>query len=93
MYALFFSTALIQAENQSVGFLAFTQVDALCAVELPEDEFLLIFSTLGIYVDGYGRKTREVELMFPTLPLAVGKYLLSLGFFNLLSSTGASVSW
>lgn len=29
---------------------------------------------LGIYVDGFGRKSREKELMFPAPPEAVSKF-------------------
>ena len=50
------------------GFLAYNPVDALGAVELPNREFLLIFNTLGVYVDMQGRKSRDKEIMYPALP-------------------------
>jgi serine/threonine-protein kinase MRCK len=62
----------VHPENQSLSFLSFTPVDALWAVELPNQELLLLFSSLGVYVDMHGRKTREKEVMFPSVPLAVG---------------------
>lgn len=34
-----------------LGFLAYSPVDAFGAVELPQGEFLLLFNTLGVYVD------------------------------------------
>ena len=34
-----------------LGFLAYSPVDALGAIELPRGEFLLVFNTLGVYVD------------------------------------------
>ena len=51
-----------------LGFLAYNPVDALGAVELPNREFLLIFNTLGVYVDMQGRKSRDKEIMYPALP-------------------------
>ena len=51
-----------------LGFLAYNPVDALGAVELPNREFLLVFNTLGVYVDMQGRKSRDREIMYPALP-------------------------
>ena len=42
-----------------LGFLAYNPVDALGAVELGKDEFLLVFNTLGVYVDVHGMKSRD----------------------------------
>ena len=39
---------------------------------LLEQEFLLVFSTLAIYVDYQGRKSREKEIMYPAPPVAIG---------------------
>ena len=44
---------------QVLGFLAYNPVDALGAVELGKDEFLLVFNTLGVYVDVHGMKSRD----------------------------------
>lgn len=56
-----------------LGFLAYGSVDALRAIELPRGEFLLVFQTLGIYSDSQGRKSRDKEIMYPAIPLAVSK--------------------
>lgn len=45
------------------------------AIELPRGEFLLVFQTLGVYVDAQGRKSRDREIMYPAIPLAVSKLL------------------
>lgn len=56
-----------------MGFLSYQAVDALLAVELNRGEFLLVFQTLAVYVDSQGRKCREREIMYPSLPVAVSK--------------------
>ena len=63
--------SLVHPDNQMLGFLAYNPVDALGAIELPRGEFLLVFSSLGVYVDLQGRKSREVEIMYPAQPLAI----------------------
>lgn len=69
-----FVLALVHPDNQLLGFLSCSAVDALRAVELRDrGEFLLVFQTLGVYVDAQGRKSRDRELMYPAVPLAVGK--------------------
>jgi serine/threonine-protein kinase MRCK len=60
--------SLVHPDNQMLGFLAFNPVDAMGAVELPNREFLLVFNTLGVYVDVQGRKSRDKEIMYPALP-------------------------
>lgn len=64
---------LIHPENQIVAFLQYSGCDALCAIELPRGETLLVFRTLAIYVDASGRKSRELEIMYPAVPYAVCK--------------------
>ena len=59
---------MVWATFQVLGFLAFNPVDALGAVELPNGEFLLVFYTLGVYVDAQGRKSRDREIMYPAMP-------------------------
>ncbi len=54
-----------------LGFLAYNPVDALGAVELQHGEFLLVFNTLGVYVDVQGRKSRDREIMYPAAPSAI----------------------
>ncbi|XP_014447700.1 serine/threonine-protein kinase MRCK beta isoform X2 [Tupaia chinensis] len=44
--------------------------DALCAVELQSEEYLLCFSHMGLYVDPQGRRSRMPELMWPAAPVA-----------------------
>ena len=60
--------ALVHPDNQMLGFLAYSPVDALGAMELPHGEFLLVFNTLGVYVDMQGRKSRDREIMYPAVP-------------------------
>merc|ERR1719282_1204076 len=63
--------SLVHPDNQMLGFLAYSPVDALGAIELPRGEFLLVFNTLGVYVDLQGRKSREVEIMYPAAPTGI----------------------
>ena len=69
--------SLVQAEHPSISFIAHHPLDALRAVEIGSQEFLLVFSTLAVYVDYQGRKSREKEIMYPAPPLAIGifKYM------------------
>jgi len=67
--------ALVHPDNQMLSFLAYSAVDAMLAVELNSKEFLLVFQTLAVYVDNQGRKSREKEIMYPAIPLAVCKCL------------------
>ncbi|XP_023323712.1 serine/threonine-protein kinase MRCK alpha, partial [Eurytemora carolleeae] len=63
--------SLVHPDNQMLGFLAYNPVDALGAIELPRGEFLLIFNSLGVYVDLQGRKSRDLEIMYPAQPTAI----------------------
>jgi hypothetical protein len=65
----------VHPDNQLLGFLAYSAVDAMRAIELSRGEFLLVFQTLGIYVDAQGRKSRDREIMYPAIPQAVSKLL------------------
>uniref|UniRef100_A0A803VBJ8 Serine/threonine-protein kinase MRCK alpha n=1 Tax=Ficedula albicollis TaxID=59894 RepID=A0A803VBJ8_FICAL len=42
--------------------------DAICAVEISNKEYLLCFSSVGVYVDCQGRRSRQQELMWPASP-------------------------
>ncbi|KAK9411959.1 Non-specific serine/threonine protein kinase [Crotalus adamanteus] len=42
--------------------------EAICAVEISNKEYLLCFSSVGIYVDCQGRRSRQQELMWPATP-------------------------
>ncbi|XP_063233759.1 serine/threonine-protein kinase Genghis Khan [Bacillus rossius redtenbacheri] len=64
--------SLVHPDNQLLGFLAYSAVDARRAIELSRGEFLLVFQTLGVYVDAQGRKSRDREVMYPAVPQAVG---------------------
>ncbi|XP_054999226.1 serine/threonine-protein kinase MRCK gamma isoform X2 [Sorex araneus] len=46
--------------------------EALGAVELSLSEFLLLFTTAGVYVDSAGRKSRAHELPWPAAPTGWG---------------------
>lgn len=46
--------------------------EALGAVELSLSEFLLLFTTAGVYVDSTGRKSRIHELLWPAVPMGWG---------------------
>lgn len=47
--------------------------EALGAVELSLSEFLLLFTTAGVYVDSAGRKSRMQELLWPAAPTGWGE--------------------
>ncbi|KAM6462730.1 serine/threonine-protein kinase MRCK beta isoform 5-T5 [Liasis olivaceus] len=64
------SINLINSNDSSLAFLSQQSFDALCAVELSNEEYLLCFSHLGIYVDAQGRRSRMQELMWPATPVA-----------------------
>lgn len=64
---------LIQPDN-NLSYLYHNPMDAFMAVELPNNEYLLVFSQLGVFVNNLGRKTREKEVMFSAAPLAVSYY-------------------
>jgi len=59
-------TALVHPDNHMMGFLSYSAMDAIKAIELPRGEFLLIFQSLGIFVDSQGRKSRDREIMYPS---------------------------
>ncbi|XP_012250949.2 serine/threonine-protein kinase Genghis Khan isoform X1 [Athalia rosae] len=63
--------SLVHPENTLLGFLTYSAVDALRCIELPRGEFLLVFHTLAVYVDSQGRKSRDREIMYPAVPIAV----------------------
>lgn len=63
--------SLVHPDNQLLNFLTYSAVDAMRCVELSRGEFLLVFQTLGLYVDAQGRKSRDREIMYPAIPLFV----------------------
>ncbi|XP_054828886.1 serine/threonine-protein kinase MRCK beta isoform X2 [Eublepharis macularius] len=64
------SVNLVNPNDPSLAFLSQQSFDALCAVELSNEEYLLCFSHLGVYVDAQGRRSRMQELMWPATPTA-----------------------
>uniref|UniRef100_A0A8C3TY66 Serine/threonine-protein kinase MRCK beta n=1 Tax=Catharus ustulatus TaxID=91951 RepID=A0A8C3TY66_CATUS len=80
-----FSLLTIQGDGQSINlvnpndpsliFLSQQSFDALCAVELSNEEYLLCFSHMGVYVDSQGRRSRMQELMWPATPVACSMYM------------------
>lgn len=62
--------SLVSPADPSLAFLSQQPLDALHALEVGSSEMLLCFSQLGIYVDGQGRRSRTLELMWPATPLA-----------------------
>ena len=63
-----FVLALVNNEDQSLSFLMQAPVEAMCAVELSDKEFLLVFASLAVYVDTRGRRSRTEEIMWPSVP-------------------------
>ncbi|XP_006209146.3 serine/threonine-protein kinase MRCK beta isoform X1 [Vicugna pacos] len=61
---------LVNPNDPSLTFLSQQSFDALCAVELKSEEYLLCFSHMGLYVDPQGRRSRTQELMWPAAPVA-----------------------
>ncbi|KAM3852857.1 serine/threonine-protein kinase MRCK beta isoform 1-T1 [Vipera latastei] len=64
------SVSLINSTDSSLAFLSQQSFDTLCAVELSNEEYLLCFTLLGVYVDAQGRRSRMQELMWPATPVA-----------------------
>ncbi|XP_078061511.1 serine/threonine-protein kinase MRCK alpha-like, partial [Mustelus asterias] len=62
--------SLVSPEDPMLTFLAHGQVEALCAVAVSHDLYLLCFNMVGIYVNGQGRRSRQQELMWPAQPIA-----------------------
>uniref|UniRef100_A0AAY4EZX7 Serine/threonine-protein kinase MRCK alpha n=1 Tax=Denticeps clupeoides TaxID=299321 RepID=A0AAY4EZX7_9TELE len=61
---------LLHPEDHTLAFVAKLGLDTLCAVEISNKELLLCFSSLGVYVDSHGRRSRQQELMWPAVPTA-----------------------
>ncbi|CAH1790920.1 unnamed protein product [Owenia fusiformis] len=63
--------SLISTDDSTLKFLYQNPIDALQAVEISHREFLLVFSTLGFYVDSSGKRSRVQEIMWPAVPHSV----------------------
>uniref|UniRef100_A0A3B4WT34 Serine/threonine-protein kinase MRCK alpha n=1 Tax=Seriola lalandi dorsalis TaxID=1841481 RepID=A0A3B4WT34_SERLL len=62
--------SLLHHEDHTLAFIPQHNLDALCAVEISSKELLLCFSSIGVYVDSQGRRSRQQELMWPATPQA-----------------------
>ncbi|XP_031435563.1 serine/threonine-protein kinase MRCK alpha isoform X2 [Clupea harengus] len=61
---------LLHPDDHTLAFIGHLGLDALCAVEVSVKELLLCFSSVGVYVDSQGRRSRQQELMWPAVPTA-----------------------
>ncbi|XP_073784261.1 serine/threonine-protein kinase MRCK alpha isoform X4 [Danio rerio] len=64
------TSSLLHPDDHTLGFIEQLGLDSLCAVEISSKELLLCFSSIGIYVDYQGRRSRQQELMWPATPTA-----------------------
>ncbi|KAG2468037.1 MRCKA kinase, partial [Polypterus senegalus] len=62
--------SLLHFDDHTLSFITQQGMDAICAVEISNKEYLLCFSSIGIYVDCQGRRSRQQELMWPAVPIA-----------------------
>ncbi|KAH0622643.1 hypothetical protein JD844_025127 [Phrynosoma platyrhinos] len=60
--------SLLHPDDHTLSFIAHQPTDAICAVEISNKEYLLCFSSVGVYVDCQGRRSRQQELMWPATP-------------------------
>ncbi|XP_034084461.1 serine/threonine-protein kinase MRCK alpha isoform X5 [Gymnodraco acuticeps] len=61
---------LLHPEDHTLAFIPQQSLDAFCAVEISSKELLLCFSSIGVYVDSQGRRSRQQELMWPAVPIS-----------------------
>ncbi|XP_062415727.1 serine/threonine-protein kinase MRCK alpha isoform X5 [Pungitius pungitius] len=59
---------LLHHEDHTLAFIPQQSLEALCAVEISSKELLLCFSSIAVYVDSQGRRSRQQELMWPAVP-------------------------
>uniref|UniRef100_A0A672P1F0 non-specific serine/threonine protein kinase n=1 Tax=Sinocyclocheilus grahami TaxID=75366 RepID=A0A672P1F0_SINGR len=64
------TSCLLHPDDHTLAFIEQLRLDALCAVEISSKELLLCFSSIGVYVDCQGRRSRQQELMWPAMPTA-----------------------
>ncbi|KAG8443852.1 hypothetical protein GDO86_009153 [Hymenochirus boettgeri] len=62
--------SLLHSDDHTLSFITQQPTDAICAVEISNKELLLCFSSVGVYVDCQGRRSRQQELMWPANPLS-----------------------
>jgi serine/threonine-protein kinase MRCK len=64
--------ALLQPDrDKSLQFLIKDPINALMAVQISHEEYLLVFENLGVYVNIQGCRSRVEEIMWPSKPLYV----------------------
>ncbi|XP_029394711.1 serine/threonine-protein kinase MRCK alpha isoform X14 [Mus pahari] len=59
---------MLHSNDHTLSFITHQPMDALCAVEISNKEYLLCFNSIGIYTDCQGRRSRQQELMWPANP-------------------------
>ncbi|XP_076464041.1 serine/threonine-protein kinase MRCK alpha-like isoform X3 [Babylonia areolata] len=62
---------LVNTEDRTLKFLTQKPVDALLAIELSAEEFLLLFNEMGIFVNRAGERSRAQEILWPSQPIAL----------------------
>ncbi|XP_045443108.1 serine/threonine-protein kinase MRCK alpha isoform X10 [Pipistrellus kuhlii] len=62
--------SLLHSSDHTLSFITHQPLDALCAVEISSKEHLLCFSSIGVYTDCQGRRSRQQELTWPAHPSA-----------------------
>ncbi|XP_060722854.1 serine/threonine-protein kinase MRCK alpha isoform X1 [Tachysurus vachellii] len=60
--------SLLHPDDQTLAFITQQGMDAMCALEITSKEMLLCFSCVGVCVDLHGRRSRQMELMWPAVP-------------------------
>ncbi|NXI47835.1 MRCKA kinase, partial [Galbula dea] len=60
--------SLLHPDDHTLSFISQQSTDAICAVEISNKEYLLCFSSVGVYIDCQGRRSRQQELMWPATP-------------------------
>ncbi|XP_036091277.1 serine/threonine-protein kinase MRCK alpha isoform X9 [Rousettus aegyptiacus] len=60
--------SMLHSNDHTLSFITHQPMDAICAVEISSKEYLLCFSSIGIYTDCQGRRSRQQELMWPANP-------------------------
>ncbi|EPQ16362.1 Serine/threonine-protein kinase MRCK alpha [Myotis brandtii] len=62
------SCSMLHSSDHTLAFVTHQPMDAICAVEISSKEYLLCFSSIGIYTDCQGRRSRQQELTWPANP-------------------------
>ncbi|XP_066911652.1 serine/threonine-protein kinase MRCK alpha-like isoform X2 [Clytia hemisphaerica] len=57
---------LVSYDDPSLKFMATTQSEAMFAVEVSDDEYLLCFRDLAFYVNSNGKRSRQQEVTWPS---------------------------